>query len=146
MAEQGQGTAAAICERNAVNAARIVKAREREWSEATTPEEIVAAEKRLERARARHKTALDDARRHAGPADSSPRLDAPLTLAEATTLAAQLTSQRRQAAGGTGRLAIAIVRGRDEGVDAHGRSAYLEFDGASTYETPAEHNRFKGSF
>lgn len=117
---------------HAADLGRLVKRREVELEAAMSAAAIATAAKRLERAKARHKTALDDVRRHSAPADSSPRTEPPLTLAEATTLAAQLTAQRRQAAGGTGRLAIAVVRGRDEGVDAHGRSAYLEFDGATT--------------
>lgn len=121
-------------EQHAAELGRLVKRREVEWQEALSPAAVVAAEKRLIRARARHTQACRDAERHGAAARAvvAERAEKPLTVAEATTLAAQLTAQHRQAAGGTGRLAVATVRMRDEGVDAHWLSDYLEFDGATT--------------
>jgi hypothetical protein len=105
-------------EAHAADLGRLVKRRELEWQEAMSPAAVEHAAKRLERARARHKTALDDVRRHADPADSSPHLEPSLTLAEASALAATFTAQCRMAAGNTGNRATARVL-TDECGSAH---------------------------
>lgn len=155
-----------VYEQHAANAARLVTVRERERSEATTPEAIAIADKRLARARARAKTATADAKRHAEPGSG----ERPMTLSEARLFTAWLTAQRRKSL--TGEPAVARVISRPSLAEGSTESIdYLEFTGGRTahrltltctsreralahwagytvaqVETPAEHNRFKGSY